>query len=250
MGWPSLKGSSHGRRAREARCTVRRLSPLPCPDESGRSPPWPTPSHPSQVFPFLCRSTALVSDIIAPLHFANDPMQQARSNHFVLAKLRRDVLKHGVAGGLRYGFGGLHQPVEFVSGQSQSQLVQWGHGKRSTKNKNAATGLWFSDCISPFRRVHRPDSGGRLVQFCVTAPSPTLTVGRRCRRVRANPPSPVPEPKYRSVVELRCSFTWRKIMSMNQDPFSGTGKNFSGQVEEGFGRVTGDVKTEVEGKRC
>ena len=35
---------------------------------------------------------------------------------------------------------------------------------------------------------------------------------------------------------------------MNQDPFSGTGKNFSGQVEEGFGRVTGDVKTEVEGK--
>ena len=36
-------------------------------------------------------------------------------------------------------------------------------------------------------------------------------------------------------------------MSMNQDPFSGTGKNFSGQVEEGFGRVTGDVKTEVEG---
>ncbi len=31
-----------------------------------------------------------------------------------------------------YGFGGLHQPVKFVSGQSQSQLVQWGHGKRST----------------------------------------------------------------------------------------------------------------------
>src|SRR3954468_1957322 len=71
-------------------------------------------------------------------------MQQARSDHFVLAKLRRDVLKHGVAGGLRYGFGGLHQPVEIVSGQSQSQLIQWGHGKRSTKNKNAATGLWFS----------------------------------------------------------------------------------------------------------
>ena len=134
----------------------------PCPARMnlGRSPPWPTPSHPSRVFPFLCRSTALVSDIIAPLHFANDPMQQARSDHFVLAKLRRDVLKHGVAGGLRYGFGGLHQPVEFVSGQSQSQLVQWGHGKRSTKNKNAATGLWFSDCISPFRRMHRPDSAG------------------------------------------------------------------------------------------
>ncbi|MGB9269966.1 MAG: hypothetical protein WCB74_12215 [Pseudolabrys sp.] len=63
-------------------------------------------------------------------------MQQAGSDHFVLAKLRRDVLKYGVAVGLRYGFGGLHT-VEFVGGQSQ--LVQWGHGKRSTKNKNAAT---------------------------------------------------------------------------------------------------------------
>ena len=108
--------------------------------------PWPTTLTSS--------GTALVNDIIAPLHFAHDPMQQAGSDHFVLAKLRRNVLKHGVAGGLRYRFGGLHQPVEFVSGQSQSQLVQWGHGKRSTKNKNAATGLWFSDRISPFRRTH------------------------------------------------------------------------------------------------
>ena len=37
-------------------------------------------------------------------------------------------------------------------------------------------------------------------------------------------------------------------MSMNQDRFSGTGKNFGGQAEEGFERVTGDVKTEGEGK--
>ena len=111
------------------------------------------------------RSTALVDDIIAPLHFADDPMQQARSDHFVLAKLRRDVLKHGVAGGLRYGFGGLHQPVEIVSGQSQSQLVQWGHGKlHIEKNKNAATGLWFSECISPFRRMPRRDSAWALVR--------------------------------------------------------------------------------------
>ena len=80
----------------------------------------------------------------------------------------------GIAIGLRYGFGNLHQPVEIVSGQSQSQLVQWGHGKRSTKNKNAATGLWFSDCISPFRRVHRPDSGGRLVQYFALRPLPLL----------------------------------------------------------------------------
>ena len=133
----------------------------PCPARMNRAgaPPWPTPSHPSRVFPFLCRSTALVSDIIAPLHFANDPMQQARSDHFVLAKLRRDVLKQGIAVGLRYGFGGLHQPVEIVSGQSQSQLVQGGHGKlHIEKNKNAATGLWFSECISPFRRMPRPDS--------------------------------------------------------------------------------------------
>ena len=33
---------------------------------------------------------------------------------------------------------------------------------------------------------------------------------------------------------------------MTQDRFSATGKNFGGQVEEGFGRVTD--KTEVEGK--
>jgi hypothetical protein len=74
--------------------------------------------------------TALVNDIIAPLHFAHDPMQQAGSDRFVLAKLRRDVLKKGFAVGS--GFGGLHQPVKFVSGQSQ--LVQWGHGKLHTKN--------------------------------------------------------------------------------------------------------------------
>ena len=35
-------------------------------------------------------------------------------------------------------------------------------------------------------------------------------------------------------------------MSINQDRFSSTGKNFGGQVEEGFGRVTD--KTEVQGK--
>jgi hypothetical protein len=75
----------------------------------------------------------LISDIIPPLHFADDPMQQAGSDHFVLAKLRRDVLKQGIAVGLRYGFGGLHQPVEFVRGQSQ--LVKWGHGKRSTSKE-------------------------------------------------------------------------------------------------------------------
>jgi hypothetical protein len=36
----------------------------------------------------------------------------------MLAKLRRDVLKHGIAVGFRYGFGGLHQPVKFVIGEA------------------------------------------------------------------------------------------------------------------------------------
>jgi hypothetical protein len=63
----------------------------------------------------------LVSDIIAPLHFADDPMQKARSDHFVLAKLRRDVLKQGVPVWLRYRFGGFHHSVKFVGGQSQSR---------------------------------------------------------------------------------------------------------------------------------
>ena len=37
-------------------------------------------------------------------------------------------------------------------------------------------------------------------------------------------------------------------MSMNEDRFAGTAKNVGGRVEQGFGRATGDVKTEVEGK--
>jgi hypothetical protein len=66
-------------------------------------------------------------------------MQQAGSDHFMLAKLCCDVFKQGTAVGLRYGFDGLHQQVEFVSGQSQSQLVKWGHGERST-SKNRERG--------------------------------------------------------------------------------------------------------------
>ena len=37
-------------------------------------------------------------------------------------------------------------------------------------------------------------------------------------------------------------------MSMNEDRFAGTAKNLGGRVEQGFGRATGDVKTELEGK--
>ena len=35
---------------------------------------------------------------------------------------------------------------------------------------------------------------------------------------------------------------------MNEDRQTGNAKNFGGQVEEGFGRATGDVKTQLQGK--
>ena len=35
---------------------------------------------------------------------------------------------------------------------------------------------------------------------------------------------------------------------MNEDRLTGNAKNFGGQVEEGFGRATGDVKTQLQGK--
>jgi hypothetical protein len=79
----------------------------------------------------LSDSAALVSDIIATLHFADDPMQQAGSDHFVSAKLRRNVFKERIALGRRYRFGGLHQAIEIVIWESQPQLVQGRHGRES-----------------------------------------------------------------------------------------------------------------------
>jgi uncharacterized protein YjbJ (UPF0337 family) len=35
---------------------------------------------------------------------------------------------------------------------------------------------------------------------------------------------------------------------MTDDRIAGTAKNIGGQVEEGFGRVTGDTKTQLQGK--
>jgi uncharacterized protein YjbJ (UPF0337 family) len=35
---------------------------------------------------------------------------------------------------------------------------------------------------------------------------------------------------------------------MNEDRLSGTAKSVGGQVEEGVGRATGDVKTQLQGK--
>jgi hypothetical protein len=91
----------------------------------------------------------LVSDITAPLHFADDPMQQPGSNHFVLAKLRRNVLKQGVAVGLRYGFGGLHQAVKFVVGKAQSQLIERCHGNLHIERTRMPQPHFSSDCSSP-----------------------------------------------------------------------------------------------------
>ena len=35
---------------------------------------------------------------------------------------------------------------------------------------------------------------------------------------------------------------------MNEDRFAGTAKNVTGKAEEGLGRATGDVKTQLQGK--
>jgi uncharacterized protein YjbJ (UPF0337 family) len=37
-------------------------------------------------------------------------------------------------------------------------------------------------------------------------------------------------------------------MSMNEDRLAGTAKNLGGKVEEGFGRATGDLRNQFEGK--
>ena len=40
----------------------------------------------------------------------------------------------------------------------------------------------------------------------------------------------------------------RRNVVMTDDRLTGTAKNVGGQVEEGFGRATGDVKTQLQGK--
>jgi hypothetical protein len=96
------------------------------------------------------RTTALISDIIASLHFADDSMQQAGSDHFVLAKPRRDVLKERVTVRYRDGPGGFHQPGQIVVGQSQLQLVERGHSKLHDNRRMLQTrfgSVWWS--LSP-----------------------------------------------------------------------------------------------------
>jgi len=41
----------------------------------------------------------------------------------------------------------------------------------------------------------------------------------------------------------------RRIVLMTDDRLAGSAKRVGGEVEEGFGRATGDVKTEVQGKK-
>ena len=41
--------------------------------------------------------------------------------------------------------------------------------------------------------------------------------------------------------------TVTRLQSMDENRVSGTAKNLGGKVEEGFGRVTGDARTQTEG---
>jgi hypothetical protein len=66
---------------------------------------------------------------VALLRFSDDPMQQAGADHLVLTKLRGNLLEERVALRCRNELTSLHQLVEIVLRQSQSQLVEWGHSK-------------------------------------------------------------------------------------------------------------------------
>src|SRR5689334_346237 len=55
------------------------------------------------------------------------------------------------------------------------------------------------------------------------------------------------EPNHRAVVDRQSSCTRSQSMSMNEDRFAGTARNVGGRVEQGFGRATGDTKTEAQG---
>jgi uncharacterized protein YjbJ (UPF0337 family) len=46
----------------------------------------------------------------------------------------------------------------------------------------------------------------------------------------------------------RCSTDNSEELTMNQDRVEGTARNLGGKVEEGFGQVTGDAKSQVAGK--
>jgi uncharacterized protein YjbJ (UPF0337 family) len=64
-------------------------------------------------------------------------------------------------------------------------------------------------------------------------------VGCRPGAVRAKEPASIP------TVEI---MNFRRTTLMNEDRVIGQAKNVGGQVEEGFGRATGDVKSQLQGK--
>src|SRR5258708_22255041 len=71
--------------------------------------------------------------------------------------------------------------------------------------------------------------------------SPSCQVQNRPRPFLLPHGEPTPAP----AVEVA---TRRRNTPMNEDRLTGNAKNFGGQVEEGFGRATGDVKTQLQGK--
>lgn len=145
-----------GRKARRRRagCTTDPAARGPRP--WGRSAPFASPPRNQSDRPSLAGCSpdysvssrtasrrfipTLISDIVALLRFSDDPMQQAGADHFVLTKLRGNLLKKGVAVRRRNSLSSLHQPVEIVLRQSQSQLVEWDHSKLHEKSVLSAIG--------------------------------------------------------------------------------------------------------------
>jgi uncharacterized protein YjbJ (UPF0337 family) len=39
-----------------------------------------------------------------------------------------------------------------------------------------------------------------------------------------------------------------RIATMDEDQISGTARNIGGKIEEGMGRLTGDARTQIQGK--
>ena len=143
----------------------------PCPARMNRA--GSAHGRPPHIHPGSSRFCAVVRRWSTTRRCTYDPMQQARSDHFVLAKLRRDVLKQGIAVGLRYGFGGLHQPVEIVSGQSQ--LVQGGHGKLRSKTRHSSDRRATKWLIASWTAPPDPRCPSRILAASPpTLPNPNL----------------------------------------------------------------------------
>jgi uncharacterized protein YjbJ (UPF0337 family) len=69
---------------------------------------------------------------------------------------------------------------------------------------------------------------------------------RNDTQLNAGPPIACAVNKFRAR-ELNRHIHSREDTSMNEDRIAGTTRNLGGKVQEGFGRVTGDTKTQAEG---